>query len=101
MRSFSNGVPKRIELSIQYTPRGNSTPQTAQFPSYSTSPLSTPQTYAVPQLSAPHHMSTFPNSYMRNDSAHPDHQYPSVGAVLGEVIENSNHEHDEHHNDQY
>ncbi len=38
---------------------------------------------------------------MRNDSAHPDHQYPSVGAVLGEVIENSNQEHDEHHNDQY
>jgi len=92
-------MPRRIELSIQYTPRGQTTPQTAQFPSFSGSPLSTPQNYAVPQLSAPHHLSTFPNSYMRNDSAHPD-QYHSVGSVLGEVVENSNRENDEH-NDQY
>lgn len=40
MRSFSNGVPRRIELSTHYTPsRNTSTPQTAQFPSYSSAPL--------------------------------------------------------------
>ncbi|KAH7346131.1 hypothetical protein BKA66DRAFT_433255 [Pyrenochaeta sp. MPI-SDFR-AT-0127] len=100
MRSFSNGVPRRIELSTHYTPhRGTSTPQTAQFPSYSSSPLVTPQSYAMPQMSAPHHLSTFPSSYLRNDSAHTD-QYSGVGSVLGEVIENSNQENDDH-NDQY
>lgn len=94
MRSFSNGVPRRIELSTHYTPsRGNSTPQTAHFPSYSGSPLVTPQSYAMPQLSAPHHMSTFPNSYLRNDSTHSE-QYPGVGSVLGEVIEHSSHSQD-------
>jgi hypothetical protein len=92
MRSFSNSVPRRIELSTHYTPnRSTTTPQTATYPTYSGSPLVTPQSYAMPQLSAPHHMSTFQNSYLRNDSAQSD-QYPGVGAVLGEVIENSNQE---------
>jgi hypothetical protein len=101
MRSFSNGVPRRIELSTHYTPnRSHQTPQTAHFPSYSGSPLVTPQSYAMPQLSAPHHLSTFPNSYLRNDSAHSD-QYPGVGSVLGEVIEHSNHNQDnDDNNDQ-
>ncbi|KAF2000093.1 hypothetical protein P154DRAFT_208948 [Amniculicola lignicola CBS 123094] len=92
MRSFSNSVPRRIELSTHYTPnRSATTPQTATYPTYSGSPLVTPQSYAMPQLSAPHHMSTFQNSYLRNDSSQGD-QYPGVGAVLGEVIENSNQE---------
>jgi hypothetical protein len=101
MRSFSNGVPRRIELSTHYTPQRNgSTPQTAHFPSYSGSPLVTPQSYAMPQMSAPHHMSSFPNSYMRNDSAHND-SYSAVGSVLGEVMENASQHSDDHHNDQY
>jgi len=95
MRSFSSHVPRRIELSTHFTPSRNSTtPQTATFPTYSSSPLVTPQSFAMPQLSAPHHITTFQNSYMRNDSGQSD-QYPSVGAVLGEVIENSNQENDD------
>jgi hypothetical protein len=101
IRSFSNGVPRRIELSTHYTPsRSNHTPQTAHFPSYSGSPLVTPQSYAMPQLSAPHHLSSFSNSYLRTDSAHSD-QYPGVGSVLGEVLEHhSNHSQDNDDSDQ-
>ncbi|KAF2267934.1 hypothetical protein CC78DRAFT_541162 [Lojkania enalia] len=99
MRSFSSSVPRRIELSTHYTPsRSATTPQTATFPTYSSSPLVTPQSFAMPQLSAPHHMTTFQNSYLRNDSGQND-QYPSVGAVLGEVIESSGQE-NENSNDQ-
>ncbi|KAF1947733.1 homeobox-domain-containing protein [Clathrospora elynae] len=99
MRSFSNGVPRRIELSTHYTPhRNGSTPQTAHYPSYSGSPLITP--YSMPQMSAPHHMSTFPNSYLRNDSTHND-SYSSVGSVLGEVLETVSHHSDDHHSDHY
>ncbi|KAF2204811.1 homeobox-domain-containing protein [Delitschia confertaspora ATCC 74209] len=96
MRSFSSHVPRRIELSTHFTPsRNTSTPQTATYPTYSSSPLVTPQSYAMPQLSAPHHMTSFQNSYLRNDSVQSD-QYPSVGAVLGEVIEtHSNHENED------
>jgi hypothetical protein len=101
MRSFSNGVPRRIELSTHYTPqRHGSTPQTAHFPSFSGSPLATPQSYVMPQLSAPHHMSNFSNSYLRNDSAHND-SYAGIGSVLGEVMENASQHSDDHHNDQY
>jgi hypothetical protein len=101
MRSFSNGVPRRIELSTHYTPQRNgSTPQTAHFPSYSGSPLITPQSYAMPQMSAPHHMSSFSSSYLRNDSAHND-SYSGVGSVLGEVMESASQHSDDHHNDQY
>jgi hypothetical protein len=101
MRSFSNGVPRRIELSTHYTPQRNgSTPQTAHYPSYSGSPLITPQSYAMPQMSAPHHMSSFSSSYLRNDSAHND-SYSGVGSVLGEVMESSSQHSDDHHNDQY
>ncbi|CAE7216349.1 hypothetical protein PTNB73_08015 [Pyrenophora teres f. teres] len=101
LRSFSNGVPRRIELSTHYAPHrmNGSTPQTAQFPSYSGSPLVTPQSYAMPQMSAPHHLSSFPNSYMRNDSAHHD-SYSAVGSILGEVMENTSQHSDDHH-DQY
>jgi len=96
MRSFSNSVPRRIELSTHYTPsRNSSQPQTATFPTYSSSPLITPQNFSMPQMSAPHHMTSFPSSYLRNDSAQGD-PYPGVGAVLGEVIENSNQENDDH-----
>lgn len=95
MRSFSTSVPRRIELSTHYTPsRTTTTPQTATFPTYSSSPLVTPQSYAMPQLSAPHHITSFQNSYLRNDSGHGE-QYPGVGAVLGEVIDNSNHDNDD------
>lgn len=95
MRSFSNSVPRRIELSTHYTPnRTSTTPQTATFPTYTSSPLITPQSYAMPQLSAPHHITSFQNSYLRNDSAQSD-PYPGVGAVLGEVIENSNQDNDD------
>jgi hypothetical protein len=91
MRSFSNGVPRRIELSTHYpSNRGNATLQTSHFPSYSASPLVTPQSYAMPQMSAPHHMSSFPNSYLRNDSAHNEH-YSGVGSVLGEVLDHHSH----------
>ncbi|CAN9080695.1 unnamed protein product [Alternaria alternata] len=101
MRSFSNGVPRRIELSTHYAPQRNgSTPQTAHFPSFSGSPLATPSSYGMPQMSAPHHMSSFPSSYMRNDSAHND-SYSAVGSVLGEVMENASQHSDDHHNDQY
>ncbi|RMZ71464.1 homeobox domain-containing [Pyrenophora seminiperda CCB06] len=100
LRSFSNGVPRRIELSTHYTPhRNGSTPQTAHFPSYSASPLITPQSYTMPQMSAPHHMSSFPNSYMRNDSANHD-SYSAVGSILGEVMENAS-QHSDDHPDQY
>jgi hypothetical protein len=51
----------------------------------------TPQSYAMPQMSAPHHLSSFSNSYLRNDSGHGE-QYPGVGSVLGEVLDHhSNH----------
>lgn len=96
MRSFSNGVPRRIELSTHYTPnRSASTPQTAQFPSYSSAPLATPVSYGMPQLSAPHHLSTFPNSYLRNDSAHNDH-YSGVSSSLRDMLEHSDHGSDDH-----
>ena len=98
MRSFSSSVPRRIELSTHYTPsRSVTTPQTATFPTYTSSPLVTPQSFAMPQLSAPHHMTSFPNSYLRNDSAQSD-QYPGAGTILGEVIENSTHDNDDHDN---
>ncbi|KAF1978481.1 homeobox-domain-containing protein [Bimuria novae-zelandiae CBS 107.79] len=94
MRSFSNNVPRRIELSSHYTPsRSVTTPQTATFPTYTSSPLVTPQSFAMPQLSAPHHMTSFQNSYLRNDSAQSDH-YSGAGAILGEVIEIASHDHD-------
>ncbi|KAF2852169.1 homeobox-domain-containing protein [Plenodomus tracheiphilus IPT5] len=100
MRSFSNGVPRRIELSTHYSPnRGSSTPQTAHFPSYSSSPLITPQSYAMPQMSAPHHLTSFSSSYLRNDSSHTN-QYDNVGSVLGEVLENASQQSDGH-DDQY
>ncbi|ORY02927.1 hypothetical protein BCR34DRAFT_492813 [Clohesyomyces aquaticus] len=99
MRSFSGGVPRRIELSTHYGPsRSSTTPQTATFPTYSSSPLVTPQSYAMPQMSAPHHITSFQNSYLRNDSGQSE-QYPGVGAVLGEVIESSNQDNDDNNNE--
>lgn len=97
MRSFSNGVPRRIELSTHYTPsRNTSTPQTAQFPSYSSAPLATPQSYGMPQLSAPHHLTTFSNMYLRNDSANNDH-YSGVNSSLRDMLEHSDHGSDNHY----
>lgn len=96
MRSFSNGVPRRIELSTHYPPsRSTSTPQTAQFPSYSSAPLATPVSYGMPQLSAPHHLTTFPNSYLRNDSAQND-TYSNVNSSLREMLGHTEHGHDGH-----
>jgi hypothetical protein len=95
MRSFSNGVPRRIELSTHYTlNRSTSTPQTAQFPSYSSASLATPHSYGVSQLSAPHHLSTFSHSYLRNDSAHSDH-YSGVSSSLRDMLEHSDHGNDD------
>ncbi|KAJ8106970.1 hypothetical protein OPT61_g9186 [Boeremia exigua] len=96
MRSFSNGVPRRIELSTHYAPsRSVSTPQTAQFPSYSSAPLATPVSYGMPQMSAPHHLSTFPSSYLRNDSAHND-SYSGVSSSLRDMLEHTDHRSDDH-----
>jgi hypothetical protein len=93
MRSFSSSVPRRIELSTHYTPnRSSTTPQTATFP-YASSPLMTNNSFAMPQMSAPHHLTSFQNSYLRNDSAQSD-SYNGAGAILGEVVEASNHESD-------
>jgi hypothetical protein len=91
LRSFSNGMPRRIELSTHYTPSRNaSTPQTAQFPSYSSAPLVTPHSYAMAQLSAPHHLTTFSHSYMRNDPSHSGQHY------LGDMLEHhSDHDTDD------
>src|ERR1700733_4870610 len=94
MRSFSSDVPRRIELSTHYTPsRSVTTPQTATFPNYTSSPLVT-QSFQMPHMSAPHHITSFQNSYMRQDVGQND-QYSQVGAVLGEVVEGSNHENDD------
>jgi hypothetical protein len=48
----------------------------------------------MPHMSAPHHITSFQNSYMRQDVGQND-QYSQVGAVLGEVVEGSNHENDD------
>ncbi|OCK83332.1 hypothetical protein K432DRAFT_390467 [Lepidopterella palustris CBS 459.81] len=95
MRSFSGGVPRRIELSTHYTPSRNATtPQTATFPNYTSSPLVTPQSFQMPHMSAPHHITSFQNSYLRQDVSQ-NESYPQVGAVLGEVVEGSNQENDD------
>ncbi|KAF9631574.1 Homeobox [Lasiodiplodia theobromae] len=69
MRSFSSSVPRRIELSqhsahyqASRTP-GSSNPQSATFPNYQGSPLSTPGAYnQSPLMSAPHNVTTFSHS---------------------------------------
>jgi hypothetical protein len=103
MRSYSGSVPRRIELSTathQYTTTRSttiSTPQTATFPNYGSavsSPIGTPPGYQVPHMSAPHHITSFPNSYLRNDGSQGD-QYHPVGAVLGEVVEGQSQESDD------
>jgi hypothetical protein len=97
MRSYSGSVPRRIELSPHYTPNRNvglSTPQTATFPNYQTSPMGAPQNFSMPHMSAPHHITSFPSSFLRQDN-HQGEQYQSVGAVLGEVVDNHSQEGDE------
>ncbi|KAF2803733.1 uncharacterized protein BDZ99DRAFT_161421 [Mytilinidion resinicola] len=95
VRSLSGSVPRRIELSTHYTPsRSATTPQTATFPNYTSSPLITPQSFQMPHMSAPHHITSFQNSYLRQDVGHGD-SYPQVGAVLGEILEGSNQENQE------
>jgi hypothetical protein len=37
-------------------------------------------------MSAPHHITSFPNSYMRQEGS--PEQFPSVGELVGEVVEN-------------
>lgn len=85
MRSYSNNMPRRMELNTSCAnnspygtiapPRTAPTPQSATFPPYSASPLQA--SYSM--LSAPHHVTSFPNSYMRpevspvhQDFGHPD-----------------------------
>ncbi|KAF1986969.1 hypothetical protein K402DRAFT_60439 [Aulographum hederae CBS 113979] len=90
MRSFSGGVPRRIELSNQYQPQsqrsnnngnpGNATPRTATFPNYSSSPMASQQSFSM--MSAPHHITSFSNSYIRQDG---NEHFPNVGSVVGEV----------------
>lgn len=91
MRSFSSGVPRRIELSSHYEPPRNMShtpPQTAGFPTYQHTPLSATFSF---QMSAPHHVTTFPNSYLRQDTSQGE-QYPQIGAVLGEVVDQNGQE---------
>ena len=91
MRSFSGTMPRRIELSNQFAAsRTGGTPQSANFPTFQHSPLGAPQGFGMTQLSAPHHITTFPNSYLRPDADHAE-PFPSIGSVVGEI------EHDHHH----
>jgi hypothetical protein len=48
----------------------------------------------MPHMSAPHHITSFQNSYLRQDVGQGD-SYPQVGAVLGEVVEGSNQENED------
>ncbi|KAL1650396.1 hypothetical protein SLS58_001213 [Diplodia intermedia] len=83
MRSFSSTVPRRIELSqhsahyqTSRTP-GPPNPQSATFPNYQGSPLSTAGAYnQSPLMSAPHTVSTFSNSPSYNG---PYGQAPQTG----------------------
>ncbi|KAL0265085.1 hypothetical protein SLS55_001044 [Diplodia seriata] len=83
MRSFSSTVPRRIELSqhsahyqTSRTP-GPPNPQSATFPNYQGSPLSTAGAYnQSPLMSAPHTVSTFSNSPSYNG---PYGQAPQAG----------------------
>lgn len=74
MRSFSTGMPRRIDLtsatsSYQPTSRPGSvhTPQTATYPHYQSSPMGTPTSFNL--MSAPHHVTSFQNSYLRQDES--------------------------------
>jgi len=90
MRSYSsNGVGgRRMDLGPisagpgGYSPRSESTPQSATFSSYTSSPMATPNSFSM--MSAPHHITSFPNHpYMRHEGS-PTEQFPSVGELVGE-----------------
>jgi len=95
VRSLSGSVPRRIELSPHYTPsRSATTPQTATFPNYTSSPLVAPQGFQIPHMSAPHHITAFQDSYLPPGVGQGD-PYRQGGAVLGEVVEGSNQENED------
>jgi hypothetical protein len=96
MRSFSNGLPRRIELgqnnnnnnnNYQSNNRGAPTPQTSSFPHYTSSPMSTPNNFSM--MSAPHHVTSFPSSYNMRQDGSPTEPFPSVDSLIGD--NDSNH----------
>jgi len=94
MRPFGNeSVPRRIEEGPttdgtptvsrpnQFSPTTRSDgspqqpqgPQSATFPHYTSSPMSTPNSFSM--MSAPHHISSFSNAgYLRPDGSSPTHE---------------------------
>jgi hypothetical protein len=108
MRSLSNGMPRRIDtLNQQHSfiqprdpssPSMSAAPQTATFPNYVSSPLAPPQHYAT-LMSAPHHVTSFQNSYLRQDGGCVNvtgDSFPNVGAVLGDLSPHGE-PHEQHH----
>jgi len=92
MRSYSNNnLPRRIELggNSYSSHRGAPTPQSSTFPNYTSSPMATPSNFSM--MSAPHHVTSFPNSYMRQDGS-PTEPFPSVDSLIGGDDNHSHHE---------
>src|SRR5947208_3079409 len=88
MRPFSSGVPRRIDVAQPttrpaFSPTRTEAPHSATFSAY-TSPISPPHSFSM--MSAPHHITSFPGSYMRQEGS-PEH-FPSVGELVGDVGEN-------------
>jgi hypothetical protein len=90
MRSFSNNnLPRRMELgnNSYSSHRGAPPPQTSTFPNYTSSPMAAPSNFSM--MSAPHHVTSFPNSYMRQENSEP---FPSVDSLIGGDDNHSHHE---------
>ncbi|KAF2097940.1 homeobox-domain-containing protein [Rhizodiscina lignyota] len=77
MRSYSAGIPRRIDLN-GHTYRHSNPPQTATFPNYASSPLAPPHSYA-PLMSAPHHVTSFQQSYLRPQTSWGHSRYEACG----------------------
>jgi hypothetical protein len=99
MRSFSNNnLPRRMELggNSYSSHRGAPAPQTSTFPNYNTSsPMAAPSNFSM--MSAPHHVTSFPSSYMRQDGS-PTEPFPSVDSLIGGDDNNSRHENENNEN---
>ncbi|KAE9985269.1 hypothetical protein BLS_009012 [Venturia inaequalis] len=94
MRTFSgNNLPRRMELgNNQY--RGAPPPQSSTFPNYTSSPMAAPSNFSM--MSAPHHITSFPNSYMRQESS--SEPFPSVDSLIGGDDHSSHHENESNEN---
>jgi len=72
--------PRRIEVGPPstsrpgYSPTRTEAPQSSTFPHYTSSPMTTPNSFPM-MSSAPHHVTSFPNSFLRPGS--PGEQYSS------------------------